>query len=640
MSNPTVSWKPAAYRAALCLLLYIAGWVVTGLAGEAARMWVFAAACVPGGWGLAKESWHDFAARRLDIHFLMLAAAVASALLGHWQEAALLLVLFSGSEALEAYANYRTESALASLFKDTPRTALRVMEDGTLQEAPVESLMPGMHIRIQPGQLVPVDVRISAGESECDESSLTGEAIPVGKSPGSEAMGGTMNLSGLLTGEVLRPASQSALQQIMNLIRDAQQHKARAQRFTDKFGTGYTALVLGGCTLLFLYWWLVAGLPVLNDAGGTASAFRRAITVLIVASPCALVLSVPSAILAAIARGAKMGVIFRGGSSIEDLAKVNAVALDKTGTLTTGELFVEEVHTFAGNEVALRHAAYNLARQSTHPLSRAIAGKFTATETAEEPAAFTNVPGKGVSGTLADGTWFMGKHSWIAEQAANMPPDEDVERAPVHSEVWLTGPGTTGCLWLRDQPRLEAAGLLAELHASGIRTIMLTGDRPQAAQTVAKITGVQEVHAGLLPGQKTEIIQQLQAGGLHVAMIGDGVNDAPALTAADVGIAMCLRGSDAAREQADLVLSRDRLDAFLDAWKLSRRAVRIMRQNVFLALGMVAMMVLVSIVTEIPLWLGVLTHEGSTAAVVLNSLRLLLAGAGLFRAAKPARAGH
>ena len=614
---PTASWKPAALRAALCLLLYIGGWLAAWLTGNGASLWLFAAACVPGVWGLVQESWDDLIARRLDIHFLMLAAAVASAALGAWPEAALLLVLFSGSEALEDYAHYRTETALASLFKDAPRTALRIMPDGTAQDVPVESLTPGMVIRIQPGQLVPVDVLITAGESECDESSLTGEAIPVGKSPGSESMGGTLNLSGLLTAEVLRPASQSALQQIMELIRDAQQRKAHAQRFTDRFGTGYTALVLVSCTLLFLMWWLLLHLT-------AADAFYRAITVLIVASPCALVLSVPSAILAAIARGARTGVIFRGGSAIEDLAKVDAIALDKTGTLTTGELQVEEVHTFTGEETALRHAAFNLSRQSTHPLSRAIVRKFTATDTVEEPAGFTNVPGNGVSGTLGGGEWRMGKRTWIAEFAPSLPDEDSVARAPVHSEVWIAGPGVTGCLWLRDQPRTEAAALLAEMHAAGIRTIMLTGDRPQAAQAVAKITGVQEVHAGLLPGQKTDIIRQLQKEGRHVAMVGDGVNDAPALTAADVGIAMGLRGSDAAREQADLVLSRDRLDALLDAWHLSRRAVRIMRQNVIVALGMVAGMVLVSVITEIPLWLGVLTHEGSTAAVVLNSLRLLL----------------
>jgi Zn2+/Cd2+-exporting ATPase len=625
MSAPTDSWKPAALRAVLCLILYLAGWAAAGLGAETAALVLWVLACVPGGWGLAKESWQDFAARRLEIHFLMLAAAVASAALGHWQEAALLLVLFSGSEALEDYANHRTESALASLFHDTPRTALRVLPDGTVEETPVETLTAGMLLRIQPGQLVPVDVRVVSGESECDESSLTGEAIPAGKSPGSEALAGTLNLSGLLTVEVLRPAAQSALQQIMALIRDAQQRKARAQRFTDRFGTGYTALVLSLCTVLFFVWWLGFGLPAFSDKGTEASAFQRAITVLIVASPCALVLSVPSAILAAIARGAKMGVLFRGGSSIEDLAKVDAVALDKTGTLTTGELSVEEVHTFSGDETQLRRAACSLARQSTHPLSRAIAAKFSADGPLEEPASFTNVPGSGVHGDLPGGTWYMGKRAWVELHAAiPFPPVEETLRAPVHSEVWIAGPGAAGCLFLRDQPRPGVDRLLTQFHAEGMHTVMLTGDRPAAAAAVAKLTGVREVHAGLLPADKTALIARLQSEGRRVAMVGDGVNDAPALAVADVGIAMGLRGSDAALEQADLVLSRDRLDAFLDAWHLSRRAVRIMRQNVFAALGMAAGMVVVSIFVEVPLWLGVSTHEGSTALVVLNSLRLLL----------------
>jgi Zn2+/Cd2+-exporting ATPase len=275
----------------LCLLLYVFGWGVTVLAGPETGMWLFVAACIPGGWGLAKESWEDFRSLRLEIHFLMFASAVASAALGHWPEAALLLVLFSGSEALEDYANHRTETALESLFNAAPRTALRLLDDGSVTEVPVDGLAAGMRLRIQPGQLVPVDVRVTDGTSECDESSLTGEAIPVGKKSGDEALGGTLNLSGLLTAEVLRPASQSALLQIMTLIRDAQQRKARAQRFTDKFGTQYTALVLGSCTLLFFYWWLLSGLPAFQD-DGQASAFRRAITVLIVASPCALVISV------------------------------------------------------------------------------------------------------------------------------------------------------------------------------------------------------------------------------------------------------------------------------------------------------------------------------------------------------------
>lgn len=625
MTSPSESWPPPARRAVLCLALYLAGWIATGFGVDSAAIWLWIAACIPGGWGLAEESWDDFLALRLDIHFLMFAAAVASAALGHWQEAALLLVLFSGSEALEDYANHRTESALASLFREAPRTALRLLPDGSVVETPVEALAPGMSLRIQPGQLVPVDVRVLNGESECDESSLTGEAIPVGKSPGSEAMGGTLNLSGLLTAEVLRPASQSALQQIMTLIRDAQQRKAYAQRFTDKFGTRYTALVLGCCTLLLFMWWLGFKLPLFVDDGETTSAFRRAITVLIVASPCALVLSVPSAILAAIARGAKMGVIFRGGSAIEDLAKVDTVALDKTGTLTTGELTVEEIHTFVGDETQLRHAAYNLARQSTHPLSRAIAGKFAVLGSVEEPDAYTNVPGSGVHGGLGGGIWYMGRRPWIEQRATTaIPSAEETLRAPVHSEVWITGPGTSGVLFLRDQPRAGVDKLLAQMHAEGLHTIMLTGDRPQAAATVAEMTGVREVHAGLLPGDKTALIQKFQSEGRHVAMVGDGVNDAPALTAANVGIAMGLRGSDAALEQSDLVLSRDRLDAFLDAWRLSRRAVRIMRQNVIVALGMAAGMVIVSTLTEIPLWLGVSTHEGSTALVVFNSLRLLM----------------
>ncbi len=622
------SWKTAAWRAGLCFLFFIAGWIASAASHPSIATACFLASCIVGGIDLVEDTIAGFKRRTLDIHFLMLAAAAASALLGHWQEAALLLVLFSGSSALEDYANFRTETALASLFRDVPKTAREVLPDGSLRDIPVADITAGMLISVPPGQQVPVDLRITSGHSECDESSLTGEAQPVSKHPGSEAMGGTMNLSGAFTGEALRPASQSALQQIMDLIRNAQQRKARAQNFTDRFGTRYTLLVLALCLVLFLAWWLWAGLPAFTSLpDGRASAFHRAITVLIVASPCALVLSVPSAILAAIARGARSGVIFRGGSTIEDLAAIDTIALDKTGTLTTGEMSVEEIHTLTGSEPALRHAAYNLARQSTHPLSRAIASHLTASASREDPEHLTNVPGHGVTGILAGHEWALGKRSWIEERSGTIPVTDNAERPPVSSEVWITGPDATGYFSLRDQPRAEAAALLASLHSSGLHSLMLTGDRKEAAQAVASITGVQEFHAALLPGDKTAIIEKLQHDGHKVAMVGDGVNDAPALTLANVGVAMGLRGSDAALQQADLVLARDRLEAFIDAWRLSRNAVRIMRQNLVISLGTAATMVLISILREIPLWLGVLTHEGSTAIVVLNSLRLLLPNA-------------
>ncbi len=620
--NPPEKWKSAAGRAFACAVLYGAAWAAYASGAPSLAAWLFIAACLPGGWDLASDAWSDLCALRLDIHFLMLAAAAASGALGHWQEAALLLVLFSGSEALEEFANHRTEAALSSLFREAPKTVLAVMADGATQETAVDSLMPGMLIRIPPGQQVPVDVRVTSGTSDCDESSLTGEAIPVGKRPGDEAQGGVLNLSGLLTAEVLRPASQSALQQIMELIRQARGRKARAQRFTDKFGTKYTALVLGGCTALFLWWWLGGGLAAFAEKAGRASAFERAVTVLIVASPCALVLSVPSAILAAIASGARHGVIFRGGSSIEDLATIDTVAMDKTGTLTTGELAVVGSEVHGGDTAAVDHAAWNLARQSTHPLSRAIARYFTGKSTNEEPQEYTNHPGSGVSGRLGGELWRMGKRSWIAE-SVELPPEDLRVREPVHSEVWLHGPSGTGFLCLKDEPRPGAAGLLEKLHRHGLRTMMLTGDRAEAAKAVADLTGVQEVHAGLLPAQKTDVIQRLLASGRKPAMVGDGVNDAPALAAATVGVAMGLRGSDAALAEADVVLSRDRLEAFLEAWGLSRRAVRIMKQNVAVALGTALVMVITGIVREVPLWVGVLTHEGSTALVVLNSMRLL-----------------
>jgi Cd2+/Zn2+-exporting ATPase len=480
-----------------------------------------------------------------------------------------------------------------------------------------------MTVRVVAGGQIPVDMTVTRGHSECDESNLTGESVPVPKGPGDTALAGTINLSGVLEGAVLRPAAESSLQRIIRLIREAQGLRAPSQTFTDRFGTTYTWIILSACTIMFFVWWLGVGLPPFTGTEETRSAFYRAMTLLVVASPCALVLSVPSGILSAIAAGARRGILFRGGAPIENLALVNVVALDKTGTLTSGQLTLAGIEMVRGTEAELLAAAQALARHSAHPLSRAIRRLALQRGTPEQDAEkHETLPGRGVRAVLAGHAAVLGSRAFVAaETGIDLP---DAPHASDAAEVWVAGDGAVGCLRFRDEVRPQSRELLDKLRARGIRTVMLTGDRHGPAEAMGRAAGVEEIRAGLLPQDKVAAVEELKDGGKNrVAMVGDGVNDAPCLAAADIGVAMGARGSDAALEQAEVVLMNDRLENFLLALDLSTDARRIIRQNMVVALGTVGLMALATFVFPVPLALGVAAHEGSTVVVVLNSLRLL-----------------
>lgn len=617
-------WKSLALLSAACLLFGVVGYIAQRLgAPPALVIGLFAISYLAGGWDAAAESWTRLRHGELEIHFLMIAVALGAALVGAWSEGALLLILFSAAGAMEHYAAARTQGEISALLRGAPKTAT-VLENGAELERAVELLTPGMHVRVREGELVPVDLRVTRGESACDESNLTGESRPMPKQPGDLALAGTMNGWGVIDGEVLRPASESALQKIINLIERAQNLKAPSQRFSDRFGTGYTYLVLATCALFFVFGWLVLQWPVLLSSGGRSSAFYRAMTLLVVMSPCALVLSVPSAILSAIASGARRGVLFRGGAAIETLADVKTVALDKTGTLTRGVPTLVSVETFAGEESTLLQVAYNLARLSHHPLSRAI--QKIGAQRNVDLVEFTNAksfPGSGIQGRDKGLLYVLGNRELVRTTFASTFCESVDAAGNDIVEVWIAGPEVCGRLLFRDELRLEARGMLDRLRRFGIRTVMLTGDRASTAQAIAERAGVDDVRAQLSPDDKVQAIQDLKSGDTKVAMIGDGVNDAPCLAAADVGVAMGARASDAALEQAEVVLMNDRLENFMSAYELSVRARRIIRQNITIALGTVILMALLAITHGIPLALGVVAHEGSTVIVVLNSLRLL-----------------
>jgi Cd2+/Zn2+-exporting ATPase len=618
-------WKTQLAAAILCGVLGLtARFLLTGQWSVAAYVFAYLA----GGFYPAKEVWERLQKRTIDVHFLMIFVAAGAAGIGAWAEGATLLFLFSFSGALEHYALGRTQKEIRSLFRDAPKVATVLDDQGGEREVKVEQLARGMRLLIKPGAQFPVDAEIAKGSTAADESNLTGEATPVGKNIGDIALAGTINLWGVVEVVVARPAAESSLQKIVTLIKEAQQRKAPAQQFTDKVSTYYTYAVLGLSFAMFFVWWLGFQLAPFESAIESQSAFYRTMTLLVVASPCALVLSIPSAVLAAIAWGARHGILFRGGAAVEKLAEVNVVALDKTGTLTTGELRVEKVESFpAGRETEIARLAYSLEKLSTHPLARAITrhGK----QQQLEPVAFEqfeSVTGEGLRAKHNGKMCQLGGRGWIAQGCHADAIARVTGTEAGFSEVWIEENELLGRVILRDDIRPQAASVVEALRNEGLRTVVLTGDRQATAVHLRDKLKLDDVRAELKPEQKVEAVHELSGQGRKVAMIGDGVNDAPSLAAAHIGVAMGARGSDAALEQADVVLMHDRLENFLAAFRLSQRARLIIRQNLVISIGTVVVLVSFALLGKIPLTIGVVGHEGSTVIVVMNSLRLLFGG--------------
>jgi len=620
-------WKPQLAAAISCGVFGLAGFFLPA----PFKLLAYAAAYLAGGFYPAHEVWERLRKRTIDVHFLMLVVAAGAASIGAWGEGATLLFLFSLSGALEHFALGRTQKEIRSLFREAPKVATALDARGNEREVKVEQIKRGMRLLIKPGAQFPVDGEIAKGSSAADESNLTGEATPVNKSVGDTALAGTLNLWGAVEVLVTRPAAESSLQKIITLIKEAQQRKAPAQKFTDKFSTVYTYAVIGLSFAMFFVWWRLVGLDAFRSSVEEHSAFYRTMTLLVVSSPCALVLSIPSAVLAAIAWGARHGILFRGGAAVEKLAEINVVALDKTGTLTTGELRVEKVESFPpGRENDIARLTYSLEKLSTHPLARAITryGKQQKIE-AIEFEQFESVTGEGLRAKRDGVEYRLGGRDWFKLELSESKHAGFKIGAPVaagFSEVWVEGSDLLGRVILRDDIRPQSASVVAELRAEGLRSVVLTGDRKAAAEHLRAELKLDDVRAELKPDQKVAAIRELSEQGNKVAMIGDGVNDAPSLAAAHIGVAMGARGSDAALEQADVVLMHDRLENFLAAFRLSQRARRIIQWNLVISLGTVVVLVTFAMLGKIPLTIGVVGHEGSTVVVVMNSLRLLFDG--------------
>ena len=573
---------------------------------------LFIIAYLSGGWFATQDVWHALKRRRIDIHFLMIFVALGAALVRAWTEGATLLFLFSLSNALEQFANHRTNKAIESLLKAAPQQALR-RQNGEWIEIAVDEVEPGDELLVQAGELFPVDGAIIEGETSADESALTGESLPVAKRVGDSVSSGTLNLDGQAVVRASLVAKESALHRILSLIETAQKQKAPAQRFTDSFSRYYTWAALGASGLLFVI--------LLTIHKPVEFALYRTMTLLVVASPCALVLSVPSAILVAIAAGARSGILFRGGIAIENLAGVTQFAFDKTGTLTKGALIVSKIDLFDGRrENAVLEIAAAVAQLSTHPLAHAIVSEAKRRHLSLPGAIdFRNIPGLGMQAAVAGENVLVGSRRFLGERGVALP------NIPMSStaEVWIATSQPVALIHLADEIRPASKSVVAFLRKSGIAVTLLTGDRDAAAQAVAAQVGIQDIQSEISPEAKLRCIHRWRQEGKKVAMVGDGINDAPSLTAADVAIGMGARGSDAALEQADVILMHDKIENVEQAFILSRRARSIIRQNIVISLGVVLLLVISALAQRINLTLGVIGHEGSTVVVVLNSLRLL-----------------
>ena len=600
--------------------LLLAGWLgsLTGLP-TAVSLGLYWAAYVFGGFFTLRDAVQSLRAKRFDIDTLMLVAAVGAAALGEWAEGALLLFLFSLGHALEHRAMDRARRAIEALAELAPKTAL-VRRDGAEVEVPVEKLLRGDRVIVKPGQRLPADGQVAEGSSVVDQSPVTGESVPVDKSAGDPVFAGTINGEGVLIVEVTKLATESTLARMVRLVSEAQTQKSPTQQFTDRFERVFVPTVLIGAGLL------IAVPPLLGYP--FADAFYRAMAVLVAASPCALAIGTPAAVLSAVARAARAGVLIKGGAHLENLGRLTAIAFDKTGTITEGRPRLTDIVAFDMPESELLALAAAVESRSGHPLAQAIV--VAARERGlrwEESADAQAVTGKGIRAMLGGRRIEIGNlklfdgENMAAEFAAQL---ERLESAGRTTMLVRVDGRCAGILGLMDTPRAGAGEMLAELRALGIaKTVMLTGDNERVARAVAQGVGLSEVRASLLPEDKVGAIASLVEQYGLAAMVGDGVNDAPALARATVGIAMGGAGSDVALETADVVLMGDELGKLPFAVALSRAARSAIRQNLLISLGVVALLIPATLFGWAGIGVAVLIHEGSTIVVVLNALRLL-----------------
>lgn len=603
---------------AATLLLLILGVVVERFS-FAAALPIWGLAFFTGGWFALRKTIQSLRDRSLDVDLLMLIAAAGAYSVQAFWEGVVLLFLFSLGNVLEDFALGRTEASIRALMDLRPETVVIKEHDGSERTVPIDDIVPGMVAIVRPGDRIPVDGAVSDGRSAVDQSAITGESMPVPRDVGDPVMAGSVNLDGYLEIRIERRSDETVLAKVIDLVRDAREQRAPAQRMLDRYQPIYVIGVLGisGGALVML----------LLTGHSFSAAFLQSMTLLVVASPCALVISVPATMLSAIAAGARRGILVKGSGPMEGIAELTTIAFDKTGTLTRGRPAVLEIGTIdaTAEDEVLRIAAAVESR-SEHHLAVAIVDEALERGLAiPDCDAFTARVGRGVEATVEGHAVLAGNIDFLVEHGiATSGPFEDFRtRIDSATIVGVARDGTLiGMIAVADELRPEAAEAIRRLKELGIETAMLSGDRQAVADRVAATIGIDEPLGDLLPDAKVERIRVL-AGKGRIGMVGDGVNDAPALAVADVGIAMGGRGTDQALETADVVLMADRLLDVPYAIELARRMRRVVRQNLAFAGSVIIALAVLTLFDKVPLPLGVLGHEGSTIIVTMNGLRLL-----------------
>lgn len=581
---------------------------------------VYFAGGVPAAWRALTALWQE---RVLDIDLLMVIAAIAAAVVGAPFEGAVLLTLFSLSTTMEERALGRARRAIEALMALRPETALRKSADGVVAEIPAAELCVGDIVILRPGARIPADGMILNGHGAIDEASITGESMPVSKDPGAPVFEATINLDSVLEVRVTKALAESTVARMIALVTQAQAAKAPSERFSGWFGQRYTVAVLVGAVLAFIifYWF----------GRDWDQALYRSATLLVAASPCAIVISVPAAILSALSAAARGGVLFKGGAALETLAAVDTFAFDKTGTLTTGRAAITAMVALDGDETRFLSLLAGVEAQSEHHSASAIRREATARGIAFAAVKdVINRPSAGIVGSHADGELWAGNPRLAAEMGAALDHPDLVKLASTAQTIIYLGLGSQvlGAVSIADQLRVTSLPALTSLKAGGIKKIvMMTGDRYPVALRIGEELGLHpdNIFADMLAEDKVRRVGDLAAEG-RIAFVGDGVNDAAALARADVGIAMGAAGSDVALQAADVALLSEDMAQLASAHLLARKTASIIRQNLTFAIGAMIVLVAGGLFFDLPLPLTVIGHEGGTVLVVLNGLRLLAHG--------------
>ena len=574
-----------------------------------------------GGLSTYKKGWIALKNRNLNMNALMSIAVTGAMLIGHWPEAAMVMVLFALAEVIEAKSLDRARNAIRGLLDLTPEQATVQQADGTWREVGAKQITIGARVRVKPGERIALDGEVLEGRSAVNQAPITGESLPVEKSPGDSVFAGTINESGSFEYRVTALANNSTLARIIHAVEAAQGSRAPTQRFVDQFARWYTPVVFGVAIA-------VALLPPLFMGAAWLDWIYRALVLLVVACPCALVISTPVSIVSGLAAAARHGILIKGGVYLEEGRKLRWLALDKTGTITHGKPAQTDFVTW-GNALASdsRSIAASLAARSDHPVSKAVAQAAQTDGVALlDVAEFNALPGRGVQGQINGATYHLGNHRML-EELGQCTPELEQRIAALETAgktvVMLVGAKAVHALFaVADTIKDSSRTAIAELHALGINTMMLTGDNPHTAQAIAAQAGIDRAQGNLLPDDKLREVEQLARSG-KVGMVGDGINDAPALARADIGFAMGAAGTDTAIETADVALMDDNLRKIPTFVRLSRATAQVLMQNIVLALGIKAVFLVLTFTGHATMWMAVFADMGASLLVVGNGLRLL-----------------